>query len=267
MIEITKEERTLGLNMGDSLIQGWEDEVTMMSCIEGHMGQLWVDHKEKIRRVLGVVGDFVFLLGNENNKLDQEEEKEFIELVKDIGKNKIIIAKIDEWKNLLNQLKEEEKNSFELFSRFAMKGALDTFNLEELKKNIKDIPEGYSLHRIDEKIYDQALSHPWSKDFCSNFTSYQQFADHGIGYVLCHEGALVAGASTYAYCKGKVEIEIVTHEKYRRRGFAKICGSALIIEAVERGIYPRWDAAHLGSAALAEQLGYTLDHEYQAFSF
>lgn len=267
MIEIGMEERTRGLNIGPDLLKGWDDEVTMMSCVEGHMGQLWVDDRDHIQRVLGVVGDFAFLLGEESKDIvkDKGERKEFIDFLKRHGKYKIIIAQMDKWKHVLKQLAEEEQTSFESFSRFAMKGSVHTFDIEALKENINRIPERYSLHRIDEKLYQMALAKEWSKDLCSNFTSYQQFADHGIGYVICYEEEIVAGASTYAYCTASIEIEIVTHENFRRRGFAKICGSGLILEALERGLYPRWDAAHMGSVALAEQLGYTFDHEYKAF--
>lgn len=39
----------------------------------------------------------------------------------------------------------------------------------------------------------------------------------------------------------------------------------LILECLKQGWYPSRDAHNLGSVALAEKLGYHLDHEYEAY--
>ena len=56
-----------------------------------------------------------------------------------------------------------------------------------------------------------------------------------------------------------------THRDYRRRGLAAACSAKLILECRRRGWYPSWDAQNLWSVALAEKLGYHLDHEYTAY--
>ena len=45
---------------------------------------------------------------------------------------------------------------------------------------------------------------------------------------------------------------------------ASACGARLILECLTRGIYPGWDAHDRRSLALAEKLGYRLDHPYTA---
>ena len=79
------------------------------------------------------------------------------------------------------------------------------------------------------------------------------------------DGELVAGASSYStYDKG-IEIEIDTREDHRRKGLAYVCGAKLILECLEEGLYPSWDAQNKWSVALAEKLGYHFSHEYVAY--
>ncbi|MPM74420.1 hypothetical protein SDC9_121408 [bioreactor metagenome] len=54
--------------------------------------------------------------------------------------------------------------------------------------------------------------------------------------------------------------------EYRQRGLATVCGARLILEALKRGLYPSWDAFDLRSVALAEKLGYHVDHPYAMYS-
>lgn len=49
------------------------------------------------------------------------------------------------------------------------------------------------------------------------------------------------------------------------KGLAAACASALILECLNRGLYPSWDAANRESLALAEKLGYRFDREYPAY--
>ena len=51
----------------------------------------------------------------------------------------------------------------------------------------------------------------------------------------------------------------------RNRGLASACGAALILECLERGLYPSWDAHTEISAALAEKLGYHVSHPYVVY--
>ena len=62
-----------------------------------------------------------------------------------------------------------------------------------------------------------------------------------------------------------MESEIDTRPDHQRRGLARACGARLILECLDRGLYPSWDAHTAASLALAEQLGYRLDHPYTAF--
>ena len=91
------------------------------------------------------------------------------------------------------------------------------------------------------------------------------YEKYGLGVILLKDGQVVSGASSYSAYKGGIEIEIDTRKDYRRKGLASICGAKLILECLDRGLYPSWDAQNMGSVALAEKLGYHFDHAYDAY--
>ena len=62
-----------------------------------------------------------------------------------------------------------------------------------------------------------------------------------------------------------MEIEIDTKPEYRQLGLATVCGAKVILECLQRNLYPSWDAHDLRSVSLAEKLGYHLDHPYTAY--
>lgn len=46
---------------------------------------------------------------------------------------------------------------------------------------------------------------------------------------------------------------------------ATVCCSALILNCLEEGLYPSWDAHNMNSVHLAQKLGYEFSHEYAAY--
>ena len=79
------------------------------------------------------------------------------------------------------------------------------------------------------------------------------------------EGEPIAGASSYSSYMQGIEITIRTREEYQRQGLACICAARLILECMQRELYPSWDAANTKSVALSEKLGYHFDKEYVAY--
>ena len=76
---------------------------------------------------------------------------------------------------------------------------------------------------------------------------------------------MVAGASSYSRYNDGIEIEIDTKTEHRRKGLASVCGAKLILECLDRDLYPSWDAQNMWSVGLAEKLGYHYSHTYTAY--
>jgi len=109
------------------------------------------------------------------------------------------------------------------------------------------------------------MQNSWSRDLCSQFSDYKDYEERGIGVAALHKGQVVSGASSYTIYDGGIEIEIDTRKDYRRRGLVLACGARLILDCIEKGLYPSWDVQNRESVALAEKLGYHFDKEYTVF--
>lgn len=163
-------------------------------------------------------------------------------------------------------IEREYKERYKKFLRYSIKKEYDIFDKAMLTYNLKSLPDAYQIRKIDKQIYELVKLEDWSKSLCSNFLTYDNFKDVGMGYVIVHNEQIVCGASSYTvYSKG-IEIEIDTKKEYRRKGLAYICASKLILECLDKGLYPSWDAYNIESVRLAEKSGYHLDREYATYS-
>ena len=149
--------------------------------------------------------------------------------------------------------------------RYAIKKEPDVFDEEKLQVIVNNLDPEFELKLIDEQLYRECLKEEWSRDLVSQYFDYEQYREIGLGVVALDGQKIVAGASSYSSYRGGIEVEVDTRKDYRRRGLASACGARLILECRRRGWYPSWDAQNLWSVALAEKLGYHLDHEYVAY--
>ena len=131
----------------------------------------------------------------------------------------------------------------------------------------ENVPEGYAIRLFDENLYRQAVSADWSLSLAIQFDSYEMFHRLGIGVAAVEQkdGRLAAGASSYSRYEKGIEIEIDTHPDHRLKGLARCCGARLILECLDRGLYPSWDAQNPESLHLAESFGYKPAGAYTAY--
>lgn len=215
------------------------------------MGTMIADDEDNPKSALIDIGDFCFFAG---------EPK--VSLFHDIKSAKLLIPQNEHWEALIEKYFGSRANK--LF-RYAIKKEPDVFEKEKLTSFVNSLDVCYELRLFDLELFESAQKESWSADLCSQFRDYADYKSRGIGVAILHNGKLVAGASPYAIYDNGIEIEIDTKPEYRRKGLATICGAKLILECLERNIYPSWDAHDLRSVALAEKLGYHLSHPYAAY--
>lgn len=133
------------------------------------------------------------------------------------------------------------------------------------EKKLSIFPKGYELRKIDEHIVNNSTLHKVSEDFTSQFQSVEDYINRGIRYCVLYKGEVVCGASSYSIYDSGIEIEVATNYNHRRKGLATIVSAALILDCLEKEIYPNWDAANTTSAKLAEKLGYVFDKAYDTY--
>ena len=231
------------------LFSGW-NETMIWSCLQGCMGYLLADDDENPTAAQIISGDFCFFAGKPNKALAAKAAAT------------ILVPQNEGWGRVIEDV---WGSSAERTTRYAIKMEPGVFDINRLNEYIAALPESYELRMFDRQIYNDSLRETWSSDFCSQFRDYDDFRERGIGAAVLFDGKPVAGASSYIVYRGGIEIEIDTKPEFRRRGLAAVCGAKLILECLKRGLYPSWDAVDLRSVALAEKLGYHMDHPYPVY--
>lgn len=233
-----------------TLFDDW-NEALIWSCLQGHMGKLVTDKEVDPQSARIVIGDFVFLAGNP-----------YPEFFKELKRGKLLIPKDTAWEECIE---EYYGNSVNKMFRYAIKKELNVFDKQRLLGYVEALDSSYELRLFDEEVFAMARKEQWAEDLCSQFQDYEDYQRRAVGVAILKNGNLVAGASPYAVYDGGIEIEIDTKPEYRRKGLATVCGAKLILECLQRNLYPSWDAHDLRSVALAEKLGYHMDFPYVTY--
>lgn len=233
----------------------WE-ETLIWSCLQGVMGRIYVTNLDSPVSAMAMLGDFIFYAGEPDEELVSYKpawcKQNFM----------IMIPQNDEWKPLIERNYGEKAKPV---LRYAIKKEMGIFNQEKLQRVVSSLSDDYTLCLIDEKLYKMCKSEQWSSDLVSQFKNYNEYKALGLGVVILRNEKIVSGASSYSRYNEGIEIEIDTKEEYRRKGLAHVCGAKLILECLQRNLYPSWDAHNKASVALAEKLGYHFSHEYTAY--
>lgn len=235
------------------LFQGWE-ETMIWSCLQGNMGRAWADVLPLPRAAKILVGDFCFLAGTPHTALAIPAEEDFS------SDMLLLLPQHDGWEKMI----ETAVPFAQRIQRYALCKD-SSFDIKGLAAYAASLPHGYTLHPIDEKLYNLAGRESWSRDLCSQFPTYAAYKARGLGYMALENGVPVCGASSYTVYDGGIEIEVDTRKDHRRKGLALVCAARLMLACLEQGLYPSWDAATPISLHLAEKLGYKPAGAYTAY--
>ena len=229
------------------LFEGWE-ETMVWACLQGVMGRALASGSG--RSAVIVQRDFCFFAGEPDSALVRQVE------------GPILVPRTEDWHPVIEEALGDRAVRG---TRYAIRKEPGVFDRARLEAFVSALPAKYRLRQIDEALVPVLLSAGWSRDLCSAFEGPADCCRRGLGFVAMYEGAPVAGAGSYCVYDGGIEIEIDTREDHRRRGLASACGARLILECLDRGLYPSWDAHDLRSVSLAEKLGYHRGEPYTVY--
>lgn len=233
----------------EPLFQGWE-ETMILSCLQKMMGRIFVTDENAPASAFAFLGGFGFLGGR--------PDRELLEAVP--GGSVILTPQNEAWEKEIEAVFPEAGKR----QRYAIRK--DTvFDPKKLREYLSELPEGYEIRKIDRELYDRCLSDPATSDFVSVFENREDFLRKGFGWVITKNGRIVSGASSYSRYREGIEVEVDTVPEERRKHLALIACSRLILDCLDRGLYPSWDAQNLSSVRLAEKLGYRLSHAYTVY--
>lgn len=237
------------------LFGDWQESL-IWSCLQGVMGEIYVDDVRTPASAMAILGDFCYFAGKPQRELvlykPESCQRDFM----------IMVPQSDAWGAMIEACYPQKAKRV---TRYAIKKEPDVFDREKLRQAAEGLSPEYSWKLIDEEVYRWCKSESWCRDWTGQYPDYETYRKNGLGVVILRDGVPVSGASSYSHYRGGIEIEIDTHEAYRRRGLAYACAARLILECLERGLYPSWDAQNPWSVALAKKLGYHFDREYTAY--
>jgi len=233
----------------EHLFAGMEDTM-IRSCLQKVMGTVYVTDPDHPKSAMAFLADFAFYAGEPDRELVAGKPNGFV----------VMTPPDESWARRI----EECFPSAERATRFAIRK--DTkFDRQKLERIAASLPEGYSIRKIDGELYDACLASELFTDCVKHFGSKERYLTYGRGYVAVKNGTIVSAASSYTAYREGIEIEIDTIEEERRKGLASAVGATLILDCLDAGLYPSWDAANPESVRLAEKLGYTFSHAYDVY--
>lgn len=194
------------------------------------------------------IGNFLYLAG----ELDSRFWEDF---VRQYGLDyKIIISEDTKWQDFLHR-----QVGLISFTRYSFKDKAN-FQVEFLNDLVTQLEEDYNLVPIDNRIYNCLSDEEWSQDLQGDFA-----LKGGFGFVILKNNEVIAGISSGLVYREAVEVEVATRPDKQGNGFAKKLGAAMILESLNRDMFPLWDAHNEASKKVAEFLGYELVEPYEAF--
>lgn len=216
-------------------------------------GNIWVDSIESPKVARLQMGIINALAGNSTNP----EATEIIEMIEP---HELVFFSNSGWRDLLLDIWGKLVG---VQKRIMLSPRI--LDIDHLKGYLDNLPEEFTLERLDLET-TRKLNNNMSMHISMFFGSPEEFIDKGFGFCIKHGGEVISIASTFTPFIDEFEIEVRTSNsgEYRRKGLATVVSSALIIDALERGFVPHWDAANEISVKLALKLGYTDPYPWEA---
>jgi GNAT superfamily N-acetyltransferase len=126
---------------------------------------------------------------------------------------------------------------------------------EPLHAVVRGLAPGLVLRPIDHGLARQ-LDRELEPHALQVFATVGAFLKDGFGCGVVKDGVLACAATSYALCTGQVELAIGTRPGYRGWGLAAVASAGIILQAMDRGLVPHWNASNPVSQRLATRLGY-----------
>lgn len=236
-------------------------------------GWIFVDNVKSPKSALiwskGIEG--FYFLGKENNLeftdyLDAYITDVIISRAKNMGLNRFEFSGTSkEWDITLEKVFEKRKLCRS--KQFVYKHK----NIEKSLKNQNILPDGVSVRKVDGEFLKTNIE---NIDFVKEkvlewWNTFEDYYNKGIGYCVIYENTIVTSCISSFVSDDAMQSHIVTLEKYRKSGFAKMAVSEFLRYCMKNNYEPYWDCmeTNAGSRGVSESLGYCKDFEYRLYSF
>lgn len=243
------------------------DDTTITSCLEGRcMGCAWADDPEHPTAAYVQLGgrfDGTCGYGFAAGDADSPAATALVTAWKpEWAGDNIIIPQNDKWSAVISQVFGSHAT---LATRYATSKKELHLDRAQLEKWAAAVPDGYTVRMNEERDFAFFSTCGWAMDTALDFADVEDYMRNSFAFIAEQDGKQVSIAGCYSSYSGGIEIEIETLPEHRRKGLSRACTSRLLLECIDRGLYPSWDAANTKSLSLAKSLGYVFAGEYAAY--
>jgi GNAT superfamily N-acetyltransferase len=228
-------------------------DLSIPCVIEGQMGAVYVDDPSNPTVYRIDTGPFWYLAGEANSQTGRR-------LLAELPPYTLLMPSPGGWVKAAREMYGERLQETERYSYSA-----ETLSGEPLRRLLAGSRHKEAIQPINLEQAVAFRNEPGHFVDLSAFDSAQDFAERGLGYCLPVQGRVVAAAYSALVCSRGIEISIYVEERHRQRGIATALACRLLLDCLERGLEPHWDAANRESCRLAEKLGYRRSGVYQAY--
>ncbi|MBR3057741.1 MAG: GNAT family N-acetyltransferase [Clostridiales bacterium] len=214
-----------------------EEPLILTACKEGKLGTVLSYPGGAIYKTI-----FTYLSG--------KPDEAFLAENPDVIYNTRLVCMSSEW----------EENIRKLPIKFILRRELMAPLCAESKKEMRALPEGYSISSFTEEIFE---AHPF--DHGRGYADYQDFSEKATGAVVLFDGKVVSASSSFLTFEDHVELDVFTDEEHRGKGLADHCVYEMIRQSHSKGLTVHWDAQNPMSAKMAISHGFVPQAEYAVY--
>jgi GNAT superfamily N-acetyltransferase len=227
-------------------------DLSIDCVVEGQMGRAYVSDPDKATAFMIKVGPLCYFAGEVNNSGAL--------LLKSLEPHSIIMPSPEPWICAAKDIHGERLVEFPRYSFSSQ-----SLNISHLKSLLESSPCRDAVAVVDRSIAEKVYGVENHFFDLSDYDSFEDFVQRGIGYCLVDGKAPVACAYSSLVCSKGAEVSIFVEPHYRRQGVATALACALLIHCIRDKLAPHWDAANYESCRLAEKLGFKATGTYSAF--
>ena len=132
------------------LFAGWEKGM-ILSCLQGHMGQVRTRGGHPPESALCAIGDFCFFAGRPDPALVRQADRP------------LLVPRTGDWAPVIRAVWGRRAVPF---LRYALCGAPEDFDRDRLAAFAAALPPGFSLSPILAGHYPLLTAQDWSRDLC-----------------------------------------------------------------------------------------------------
>lgn len=237
------------------LFKDWKNTL-ISSCLDGTMGYIYGNNPVNPVSAAACIGTFRFFAGRPDRELL------FLKTPMGVDYFAICVPQTEQWAELIENTFGERALKT---TRYCFEQDISIFDRNKLRAAVNSLDGRYTLLPFDRDIYELVSENQWLFDCTVHYPSYELYRSSALGYAVVRDGEIVAAASTYSHYNGGINIVMHTRADHRHRGLAYACCASVILDCLDRGIYPSIDANGETAAALAEKLGYRRSSVYSAY--